>query len=39
MANRRFSPPWMIEERNNACLNVRDNTGQWGFGHFNPCRK
>ena len=25
---RRFPPPWTIEEHNNACFIVRDNTGQ-----------
>ncbi len=25
---RRFPPPWMIDEANNACFIVRDNTGQ-----------
>ncbi len=25
---RRFPPPWSIEEANNACFIVRDNTGQ-----------
>jgi hypothetical protein len=25
---RRFPPPWMIEEHNNACFIVRDPTGQ-----------
>jgi len=24
---RRFPPPWTIEENNNACFIVRDNTG------------
>ena len=28
MTPRRFPPPWTIEEANNACLIVRDNTGQ-----------
>ena len=25
---RRFAPPWMIEEHNNACFIVKDATGQ-----------
>ena len=25
---RRFPPPWTIDEANNACFIVRDNTGQ-----------
>jgi hypothetical protein len=25
---RRFPPPWMIEEANDACFIVRDSTGQ-----------
>jgi hypothetical protein len=25
---RRFPPPWTIEEANDACLIVRDSTGQ-----------
>jgi hypothetical protein len=25
---RRFPPPWIVEEMNNACFNVRDATGQ-----------
>ena len=25
---RRFPPPWTIEEANDACFIVRDNTGQ-----------
>jgi hypothetical protein len=25
---RRFPPPWTIDEANDACLIVRDNTGQ-----------
>ena len=28
MADRRFPPPWTIEEANNACFIVRDSTGQ-----------
>jgi hypothetical protein len=27
-ASRRFPPPWIIEENNNACFIVRDGTGQ-----------
>jgi hypothetical protein len=27
-AMRRFPPPWTIDEANNACFIVRDNTGQ-----------
>ncbi len=30
---RRFPPPWTIEEANDACLIVRDNTGQ-ALGYF-----
>jgi len=30
---RRFPPPWMIDEANNACFIVRDNTGQ-ALGYF-----
>ncbi len=30
---RRFPPPWTIEENNNACFIVRDNTGQ-ALGYF-----
>ena len=33
MTPRRFPPPWMIEEANNACFIVRDNTGQ-ALGYF-----
>ena len=33
MADRRFPPPWSIEEANNACFIVRDNTGQ-ALGYF-----
>jgi hypothetical protein len=25
---RRFSPPWIVEEHNNACFIVKDATGQ-----------
>jgi hypothetical protein len=25
---RRFRPPWIVEEHNNACFIVRDSTGQ-----------
>ena len=28
MSPRRFPPPWMIEENNNACFIVRDANGQ-----------
>ena len=28
MPDRRFPPPWTIEEHNNACFIVRDATGQ-----------
>jgi hypothetical protein len=28
MAERRFPPPWTIEEHNNACFIVKDATGQ-----------
>jgi hypothetical protein len=30
---RRFPPPWMIEEYNNACLIVKDAIGQ-ALGYF-----
>ena len=30
---RRFPPPWTIDEANNACFIVRDNTGQ-ALGYF-----
>ena len=30
---RRFPPPWSIDEANSACLIVRDNTGQ-ALGYF-----
>ena len=30
---RRFPPPWMIDEHNDACFIVRDNTGQ-ALGYF-----
>ncbi len=33
-ADRRFPPPWTIEEANNACFIVRDSTGQ-ALGYFN----
>ena len=33
MPARRFPPPWSIEEANNACFIVRDNTGQ-ALGYF-----
>jgi len=26
--DRRFPPPWIVEEHNNACLVVKDATGQ-----------
>ena len=28
MTFRRFAPPWTIDEANNACFIVRDNTGR-----------
>jgi hypothetical protein len=28
LAQRRFPPPWSIEELNDACFVVRDNNGQ-----------
>ncbi len=28
MADRRFPPPWTIDEHNDACFIVRDATGQ-----------
>ncbi len=32
---RRFPPPWTIEEANDACFVVRDNTGQaLAYGYF-----
>jgi hypothetical protein len=33
MTDRRFPPPWSIEEANNACFIVRDSTGQ-ALGYF-----
>jgi len=33
MPSRRFPPPWRIDEANNACFIVRDNTGQ-ALGYF-----
>ncbi len=30
---RRFPPPWIIEEHDNACFIVRDNNGQ-ALGYF-----
>ncbi len=30
---RRFPPPWIIEEANNACFIVRDSTGH-ALGYF-----
>jgi hypothetical protein len=30
---RRFPPPWTIDEANDACFIVRDNTGQ-ALGYF-----
>jgi hypothetical protein len=30
---RRFPPPWIIEEHNDACFIVRDATGQ-ALGYF-----
>jgi len=30
---RRFPPPWIVEEHNNACFIVRDSTGQ-ALGYF-----
>jgi hypothetical protein len=30
---RRFPPPWIVEEHNNACLIVKDATGQ-ALGYF-----
>ncbi len=32
-ADRRFPPPWTIEEPNDACFIVRDGTGQ-ALGYF-----
>ncbi|MGO8908804.1 MAG: hypothetical protein ACLQDM_05695 [Bradyrhizobium sp.] len=31
--NRRFPPPWTVDEANNACFIVRDSTGQ-ALGYF-----
>ncbi len=28
MTARRFPPPWIVDERNNACFVVKDATGQ-----------
>ena len=33
MPDRRFPPPWTIEEHNNACFIVKDATGQ-ALGYF-----
>ncbi len=33
MADRRFPPPWTIDEHNNACFIVEDATGQV-LGYF-----
>jgi len=33
MPDRRFPPPWTIDEANNACFIVRDSTGQ-ALGYF-----
>ena len=33
MPHRRFPLPWTIEENNNACFIVRDNSGQ-ALGYF-----
>ena len=33
MTQRRFPPPWTIEEMNNACFIVRDKNGQQ-LGYF-----
>jgi hypothetical protein len=32
-ATRRFPPPWIVEEHNDACFIVRDATGQ-ALGYF-----
>ena len=33
MPDRRFPPPWSIDEANDACFIVRDSTGQ-ALGYF-----
>jgi hypothetical protein len=33
LAARRFPPPWIVEEHNNACFIVRDANGQ-ALGYF-----
>jgi len=33
MTPRRFQPPWTIDDTNDACFIVRDNTGQ-ALGYF-----
>ncbi len=33
MPDRRFPPPWTVDEANNACFIVRDSTGQ-ALGYF-----
>ncbi len=33
MSDRRFPPPWTIEENNSACFIVRDKNGQ-ALGYF-----
>jgi hypothetical protein len=32
-STRRFPPPWIVEEHNNACFIVKDATGQ-ALGYF-----
>jgi hypothetical protein len=33
VVDRRFPPPWTIDEANNACFIVRDSTGE-ALGYF-----
>ncbi len=38
MTRRRFPPPWMVEEHNNACLIVKDAIGQaLAYVYFGCC--
>ena len=39
MPDRRFPPPWTIDEANSACFIVRDNTGRaLGYFYFGTSR-
>ena len=37
MPERRFPPPWTVDDLNNACFIVRDENGQQ-LGYFYPSR-